>query len=126
MAHLLVNCVDTGLGALVSVVVWLPQKRTIVQQAVVNSPGVHSDAGHITVDHRHAAEDFIKKARNIPVERLAHLGRAVRESVEHLMLQDSLSNGATNDPAARCAQVNRQQCVGHRRKAAATPESTGM
>ena len=53
--------------------------------------------------------------------------RLVREPMDLLEREATVLDPADDDPAARRAEVDRDEdAVGHRRKAAATPASTGM
>src|SRR5690606_33114773 len=118
--------------AIVAVVEGLCQQRPVPQQTVVDRPRVDADAldrgltAHRVGEARH---DTVEEGVEIPVQAVLVLDRSVGEARDELQVDPSLVDPADHDPAAGRAQVDgseRARARGHRRKAAATPESTGM
>ena len=127
------------LGAGVAVGVGVAQQGAVpVQQAVVDGPGVDADAVQRTGlgDPADAGQHLSVDAEHVPEQPVAHPHPAVGEAVHLLQVQRARTDRAGHDPAAGRAQVDRGDAQrrarrpgatspGHRRKAAATPASTG-
>ena len=72
-------------------------------------------------------QDVLVEPEHVPVEAVGQPDRAVAEPVRLVQLQPAVADPAEHHPAAGRPQIDRgQREVGHRRNAAATPESTGM
>ena len=126
-------------GAGVAVGVGIAQQGPVtVEQAVVDGPGVDADAVQRSGlgDPADAAQHLAVDAEHVPEQAVAHAHTAVGEAVHLLQVQRAGADRAGHDPAAGRAQVDRGDAQrrarrpgatspGHRRKAAATPASTG-
>lgn len=117
-------------GALVAIVVGVAEQPSAAEQPVVDGPRVDPDAR----DARLRAHRLSEPARrgpvqreHVPVQAVARGDRLVAEAGDGRGLERVRRDAADDDPAARRAEVDRRDgCRAHRRKAAATPESTGM
>ena len=117
-------------GARVAVAVGVAEQLAVtVQQAVVHGPGVDADpvqlpgARHLGDTGEHLAVD----AEHVPEERAADRDAAVGEAVHLLQGEVPRTDAGGHHTAARRPEVDGREAQGrHRRKAAATPASTGM
>ncbi len=113
-----------ALGAGVAVVHGVVEQLAArVEQAVVDRPAVDADA----VDLARAlqpGQHLAVEAWYVPVQPVTLAHRAVGEPVHLLDVHASLADDTANDPPAGRAEVDSRD-RGHRRKAAATPASTG-
>ena len=116
-------------GPLVPVVHRVPEQRAVrVEQPVVDGPGVDADA----VDRpgfREPVQHLLVEVEDVPVQCAGHPNRPVHEPVA-LLQYDRIATDLTDDhPAAGRAEVDGGDPDfshrRHRRKAAATPASTG-
>ena len=141
-----VHVVDHRVGAAVPVGDRLGQQPAIVvEQAVVDRPGVDADglhaAGNARASFGKPDEDLlvnspVRSQRRCPSRFAGPVGESGAPIVQ---LDAGARRPARHHPAARCADVDRAEhawfapgrsgdaiLFTHRRKAAATPESTGM
>ena len=119
-------------GAVVAVVHRGAEQRAVgVEQAVVDGPGVDADAVHLA-RLTQSGEDLAVEPDDVPVQGVADAHRAVAEAVHLGELETCRpAHPRPDDPPGRGAEVDGGDgdAVGgraHRRKAAATPASTGM
>ena len=115
----------------VAVVIRLPeQPPLLVQQPVVDAPRIDPDADRTVArpgDLAQSAEDLVVEPQDVPVEPVGQPHRVVREAADLGQLEGVRADPADHHPAARRAEIDgRDEPGGHRRKAAATPASTGM
>ncbi len=116
-----------AVGAPVAVVHRVAQQRTAgVEQPVVHRPGVHTDAGNRTGGPQPFQHTAVER-QDVPVQGAAEAYRLVREPVDLGDVECAAAGATADDPAARRTEVDRGDgdVGGHRRKAAATPASTG-
>ncbi len=135
-----VDLVHAAGGAVVAVVERLGEQLTGTQEAVVDRPRVDADGLDVRFPahrFREAVEDMGDEGVEVPVQTVGAGHRSVREPRHGLELQDARPHSADHHPTARGAEIHRRDrtdvpygrgraVVGHRRNAAATPESTGM
>ena len=113
------------------------QRAVGVEQAVVDRPAVDADpvepAG-VPARGAQPVEDAGVEPQHVPVQGSAGAHRPVREPVRLLQVEPVRADPRDHDPAAGGAQVDGRErpqgrnghfCPRQRRKAAATPESTG-
>ncbi len=126
--------VDTALVSNVSVVVRQSEHPTACEEGVIDRPGVDPDADEVAIELRSRADssgDLSVQFHHVPVQRLPVVlvqgDGSVREA-RHRCHPDTAAVDVTDDDsAARRAEVDRSDTPRtHRRKAAATPASTGM
>ena len=122
--------VDRGRRPPVTVVVWIAEQAPgLVHQAEVHAPRVDPDAGQAVCPGRLAqpAEHLAVEPQDVPVEAVREPDGLVREAMDLAQLELVRRDPPDHHPAARRAEVDgRDEPGGHRRKAAATPASTGM
>ena len=113
-----------------------------VDQAIVHGPRVDADAGYLLALGSgdggccgQALEHLGEEGVEVPAEAAVDLHHAVGEAVDHFELHFAFCDPAQDDPAGRGADVDGGEHLAavdtlnlpaHRRKAAATPASTGM
>ena len=128
---LLVHLLDRRLAARVAVGVRVAAQPPVrVEQAVVDAPRVDPETDqHVGPAHGfpQAGEDVLVEAEDVPVRAVGQPDRAVAEPVDLGQLHRVRPHVTEDDPSAGGAEVDRREGDGraHRRKAAATPESTG-
>ena len=118
-------------GPLVAVVIRIAEQRAaLVDQAVVDRPRVEPDADQPRGRPSRLAQpgqDLAIEPEDVPVEPVGQPDGLVREAMDLGQLEVVRADPADHHPTARRAEVDgRDEPAGHRRKAAATPASTGM
>nr|BFF15039.1 hypothetical protein GCM10025699_63420 [Microbacterium flavescens] len=115
------------------------EQPPVAEQRVVDGPRVDADRDQVGLVAHGGGEprgDRPPEAEDVPVQAdptrassapaLGHGDRVVREPGD-VPQPDAVAVGpAEHDPAARRAEVDGRDRPAHRRKAAATPASTGM
>ncbi|BAS12238.1 hypothetical protein AHiyo8_05410 [Arthrobacter sp. Hiyo8] len=141
----LVDVRDGGAAALVAVAERLgPQDTRGIHESVVDGPRVDPDTGDPLPacggrfgGRRKSREHLTEQGVEVPVESAVELHDAVGETVHRFQRDRFSGRGAAGDPAEHDAPRGRSDIDGgenaagtglsvHRRKAAATPASTGM
>src|SRR5215203_4024854 len=118
-------------GAFIAVVERVVDQAVAAHQTVVDSPGVDPDAGKVRLGTDRLAQrvqGVPVELEDVPVQAIGYSHRFVGKSVDLRQGQYLGADLAEHHPAAGCPKVNRRHPsgTGHRRKAAATPASTGM
>lgn len=132
-AHDAVDLVDDADGAAVSIRHRIGQQIAVgVEQAVVDPPGVDSDRLNLGIPcgkQTDAVLHLRPKHLDVPAQMAAALDHAVGEPVDQFEPDGLPFDKASHHPPARRAEVDRGDDPSrhrpYRRKAAATPESTG-
>ena len=119
------------LRPLIAVVVRVAEERApLVEQAVVDRPRVEPDADQAARRPDRLAEaqqDLAVEAQDVPMEAVRQSDRLVGEAVDLGQLQVARPDPPDHHSPARRAEIDgRDEPADHRRKAAATPASTGM
>ena len=138
------DLVDDRLGPPVPVGDRLGEQRAVgVQQAVVHRPGVDAEAGDLRValaQLLQADQDLLVESSQVPAQMAVGFLGAVGKTVHDVELDTVVGPATRHHPTAGCADVDRAEHhlspepvegvrsrrASHRRKAAATPASTGM
>lgn len=102
------------------------QHPLLAQQGVVDGPGVHADRHHVACAGQPVQGSAVEREQ-IPVQTVGQPDRAVRKPERLREPQPTGSDLPDDDTTAGRTEVDRSVEGGaHRRKAAATPPSTGM
>ena len=134
--HDRVHGIDPARVAVVAVVERLAEHAVAPEQRVVDGPRVDADARGVGLGAERLTEPrehVAVEPGEVPVQARRESHRAVREARDRSELERARTaavDAAEHHPAARRPEVDggdrARSRVGHRRKAAATPASTGM
>src|SRR5215207_379689 len=127
----LVDQFDTFGSSLVAIVERIVDQAIAAHQSVIDRPGTDADAGQVRLGADCLAQsnkDVPVQLQDVPMQTVRDAYRIVGKAMHRLNAELIWAEVAEHHPATRGTKINRSHPSGttHRRKAAATPASTGM
>src|SRR6476659_4926174 len=95
----------------------LPHGTRLIQQAVVDTPGVDRNTIQRTMRGgiaKSAVQHFVKQARGMPVPPVTVAHRRIGKAVDLLQIDMVTGYPADHDPAARVPKVHSEVRLSHR------------